>query len=97
MLKKILIGIWIGSAAFVLGACMNAPVLHGSETNLCPVDGTHYPFGSCVVPEGVLPAPASMNVEQGADTKVCASGFIRWECPGSYEIPQGADPVLYRL
>lgn len=71
-----------------------APVAHVAPTTTttvppapCPTDGTEYPFGSCVVPDDVLPAPASMSVEQGAPTKVCEYQGTKFECPASMTVP----------
>lgn len=95
MIKKILLGIWVASAVLILGACYNAPILYtASESNPgsteCPTDGTVYEFGSCTLPDGVIPAAPSFNVQPGAPTKVCELEGVKWECPGSYVIPQGA-------
>lgn len=90
--KKILFGIWIASAVIIFGACANAPILYGNETNpgssACPTDGTVYEYGSCTLPDGVIPAAPSFNVQPGAPTKVCELNGVKWECPGSYVIPQ---------
>ena len=55
----------------------------------CPTDGTVYGYGSCVVPDDVIEAPATFNVQPDAPSKVCRviATDVLFECPASYEVP----------
>ena len=73
--------------AGILSACTAplAPPAHDAEPLrwLCPLNAT-FPHGYCVLPEGVNPAPPSMNVEVGAPSAICNFEGSLFECPAGY-------------
>lgn len=63
------------------------------ERPVCPTDGTAYGFGTCVVPDGVLPAPSTFDVEPDAPSQICTGpDGVQFECPAGYVPPTYDDP-----
>lgn len=86
----------------LLSAC-TAPIASLSSAGApseCPRTGT-FGHGTCTLPAGVLPAPASMHVDPGAPSQICSAvgngigpdGLpygpdpIDFECPAGYTVP----------